>query len=124
MASITRPITRIILYTKRIEEMITFYERHFGFETSREEGDRLVTLSHPGQSVRLLLHPAGKGIREGHACVKLVFDVEDVEAFCEEARRNGLEFGAIHQADGYLFANAKDPSKNPISISGRAFRQG
>ncbi|HEX8049272.1 MAG TPA: VOC family protein, partial [Rhizobium sp.] len=29
----------------------------------------------------------------------------------------------LHQADGYVFANAKDPSGNPIAISSRAFRR-
>ena len=32
--------------------------------------------------------------------------------------------GAIHQANGYQFANAKDPDKNSVSISSRAFRSG
>lgn len=55
--------------------------------------------------------------------MKLVFDVEDVSAFCEAARVYGLEFGKIHKADGYEFANAKDPSKNSIQVSSRAFRE-
>ena len=53
--------------------------------------------------------------------MKLVFDVEDVELFCATAKANGLEFGKIHQADGYSLANAKDPSKNSIQVSRRAF---
>jgi predicted enzyme related to lactoylglutathione lyase len=53
--------------------------------------------------------------------VKLVFDVEDVEAFCAQARARGLKFGALHKGDEYVFANAKDPSGNSISVSSRAF---
>jgi len=59
--------------------------------------------------------------KEGQTLVKLVFDVENVEEFCRQSKKDGLEFGAIHQADGYCFANAKDPAKNSISISSRAF---
>lgn len=118
----SHPISQVILYTKRMEEMIHFYERHFGYRALRDAADRIVELIHPGGSLTLLLHPAAKGIREGHACMKLVFDVADVPAFCAEARENGLDFGPIHDAGNYVFANAKDPSGNPISVSGRAFR--
>ena len=34
-----------------------------------------------------------------------------------------LEFGATHHANGYSFANAKDPDKNNVAISSRAFRE-
>lgn len=117
-------ITQIILYTKRTDEMIDFYEQHFGFTVKNSDNDQLIELVHSTHSVKLLLHPSGKGMKEGQVCVKLVFDVEDVQAFCNQARRNGLEFGPIHKADGYEFANAKDPSKNSISVSSRAFRNG
>jgi hypothetical protein len=51
-----------------------------------------------------------------------VFAVEDVRAFCEASARTGLKFGAIHKADGYEFANVKDPAKNSICVSSRAYR--
>jgi hypothetical protein len=54
--------------------------------------------------------------------VKLSFHVEDVAAFIELAAKRGLKFGAVHEASGYCFANAKDPDKNSVSISSRAFR--
>jgi hypothetical protein len=36
---------------------------------------------------------------------------------------NGLEFGSTHHdhANGYCFANAKDPDGNSISVSSRGF---
>jgi len=52
----------------------------------------------------------------------LVFAVEDVEAFKAKSAALGLAFGSTHQANGYAFANAKDPDKNSISISSRAYR--
>ncbi|AWI59819.1 hypothetical protein AB395_00004642 (plasmid) [Sinorhizobium fredii CCBAU 45436] len=64
-----------------------------------------------------MLHPAAKGQRGGQSVIKLVFDVEDVEAFCPRSHENGLEFGPIHRADGFHFANAKDPCQNSISVS-------
>ena len=114
---------RIILYTKRPEEMARFYCQHFGFEVLRLEGDRIVELVAQGGGAHLLLHPLSKGRKEGQTLVKLVFDVEDVERFCREAQERGLVFGSIHRADGYSFANTKDPAQNSVSISSRAFVQ-
>ena len=50
-----------------------------------------------------------------------MFDVEDVERFCSDAKTRGLDFGPVHRADGYIFANARDPSGNSVSVSSRAF---
>lgn len=112
---------RLVIYTKRIEEMSAFYRTHFGYSERRIAGDRLVELVPPPGGTALLLHPSSAGQKEGQTLVKLVFDVPDVPAFCAEAKAQGLMFGAIHQADGYCFANAKDPAKNSIQLSSRAF---
>ncbi|WP_037310630.1 VOC family protein [Ruegeria halocynthiae] len=117
----SRAITRLIMYTKRMDEMVKFYETHFGYSARHAEGDRIVELVPESGGLHLLLHPAGKAAREGQTAVKLVFDVPDVPTFCERARKRGLEFGAIHNGDGYQFANAKDPSKNAVSVSSRVF---
>lgn len=115
------PLGRLIIYTKKIEEMAEFYCRHFGFEALHKDGDRLVELHAKAGGPSLLLHPASQKQKEGQPLVKLVFDVEDVPGFCLAAAANGLVFGKIHKADGYVFANAKDPSKNSIQVSSRAF---
>ena len=69
-----------------------------------------------------MIHRAAKSVKLGQVGVKLIFDIADVEGFKVESSARGLEFGATHQADGYSFANAKDPDGNSISISSRAFR--
>jgi len=114
-------IGRITLYVRDIERMVEFYETHFAFKALRLEGDRIVELVAGDGGANLLLHAAGKAQKMGQALVKLVFDVEDVEAFCRSSREQGLEFGPLHRADGYVFANAKDPNGNPIAVSSRAF---
>src|SRR3546814_15700337 len=70
----------------------------------------------------LMVHAAGKGVKTGQVTVKLVFDTRDVEGFKEKCMAQGLKFGATHKADGYSFANAKDPDGTALSISkiGRA----
>ena len=116
-------INKIVIYAKNVEKTVTFYERHFGFRARIEEGDRAIELIPSNGGASLMVIPAGTGIREGQACIKLVFDIKDVEGFRTKCAKNGLKFGVIHQADGYVYANAKDPSKNPIQISSRAFRK-
>jgi predicted enzyme related to lactoylglutathione lyase len=115
-------LNRILLYAKDVALTVRFYERYFGFAAARDEGDRIVELTNPDGGISLMIHQAAKGQRQGQVLVKLVFDVEDVQSFCDRCRADGLEFGAVHKADGYFFANAKDPCLNPISISSRAFR--
>lgn len=117
----TAPLGRIVIYTKKMEQMADFYAKHFGYSISSTEGDRIIELIPHDTGAAILLHPASARQKEGQVLVKLVFDVEDVAAFCETSKSKGLRFGKIHQADGYVFANAKDPSGNSIQVSGRAF---
>ena len=117
------PLGRVVLYVRDVEATIDFYERHFGFKPLRQDGDRIVELLASDGGANLMIHPAGKAQKMGQVLVKLGFDVEDVEAFRDKCAGEGLEFGPLHQADGYVFANAKDPSGNPIAISSRAFRK-
>jgi predicted enzyme related to lactoylglutathione lyase len=119
----TASLGRLVIYTRKIDEMADFYVRHFGFQVFSSDDDRIVELRPPNSGMSLLLHPAAAKQKEGQVLVKLVFDVEDVPAFCEAAKSRGLDFGKVHKADGYKFANAKDPSKNSIQVSSRAFRE-
>ncbi len=115
----------IILYARDMARTARFYSEHFGFETSGEVVEGLIELSAPqGAGAGILIHQAAKSVRLGQAGVKLSFHVEDVEAFKAAAAERGLKFGATHQANGYMFANAKDPDQNAVSISSRAFRTG
>ncbi|NEJ23158.1 VOC family protein [Rhizobium leguminosarum] len=118
------PLNRLVIYAGNVEETARFYEKHFGFKATSLPGDRIIELIAQDGGANIMLHQAAKGQRSGQSTVKLVFDVEDVEAFCSRCAENGLEFGAIHKADGYQFANAKDPCQNSISVSSRAFRKG
>ncbi len=71
-----------------------------------------------------MIHAAAKGVKTGQVTVKLVFDVEDVSAFCERSACNGLVFSSLHPADGYSYANGKDPCGNNIQGDQPCFPQG
>jgi predicted enzyme related to lactoylglutathione lyase len=113
---------RIVLYVRDVEATLAFYESHFGYVRSQDAGDRIVELVASDGGANLMVHPAGKAQKMGQVLVKLVFDIRDVEAFCAASAAKGLACGQVHQADGYCYANAKDPSGNAISVSSRAFR--
>jgi len=114
---------RIILYARDVEATVAFYVRHFGFQILRLPGDRIVELVAARGGANLMVHAAAKGTRAGQVTVKLVFDVADVAGFCKTSAHAGLTFGPVHQADGYCYANAKDPCGNNIQVSSRAFRK-
>ena len=116
-------LNRLILYARDVEQTVAFYERHFGFRALRLPDDRIVELVAQGGGANIMVHAAAKGVRTGQVTVKLVFDVEDVSGFCEKSARNGLVFNAEHPADGYSYANAKDPCGNNIQVSSRAYRK-
>ncbi len=116
-------LNRLVLYARDVEETVAFYAKHFGFQVLRLPGDRIVELVAPDGGANIMVHQAAKGVRTGQVTVKLVFDVEDVAGFREKSAGNGLKFSAEHMADGYSYANAKDPCGNNISVSSRAFRK-
>jgi predicted enzyme related to lactoylglutathione lyase len=116
-------LNRLILYARDVEGTVAFYQKHFGFHVLRLPGDRIVELVAPSGGANIMVHAAAKGVKTGQVTVKLVFDVEDIAAFRTESASNGLLFSAEHPADGYSYANAKDPCGNNIQISSRAFRK-
>ncbi|WP_110803320.1 VOC family protein [Rhizobium sp. PP-F2F-G48] len=116
------PLNRLMIYARNVEETAQFYERHFSFKAMQLPGDRIIELVAQDGGANIMLHEAAKGQRSGQSVIKLVFDVKDVEAFRVQCGKAGLKFGPIHEADGYLFANAKDPCQNSIQVSSRAFR--
>lgn len=116
-------LNRLILYARDVEETVAFYEKHFDFRALRLPGDRIVELMALSGGANIMVHAAAKGVRTGQVTVKLVFDVDDVSGFCERSAGKGLMFGAEHRADGYSYANAKDPCGNHIQVTSRAFRK-
>lgn len=116
-------LNTILIYARDPAASAGFYRRHFGFQTSGGMAEGLIELASPESGANILIHQAAKSVKQGQACVKLMFSVRDVEAFKAQSARQGLIFGSTHQANGYAFANAKDPDGNSVAISSRAYRQ-
>ena len=116
------PLGTVIIYARDMKRTAAFYSEHFGFRTTGEVLEGLIELHASNGGAGILIHQAAKSVKLGQVGVKLSFHVHDVEAFAAAAAKKGLKFGTVHEANGYLFANAKDPDKNSVSISSRAFR--
>ncbi len=114
------PIVRLVLYVKDIPAVAAFYRKHFGFIPLPSDLPGWQELVSPAGGCSLALHQAAKSQKSG-AAMKMVFAVPDVKRFIAERAKHGLAFGAIHQANGYCFANAKDPAGNSVSISDRGY---
>lgn len=115
-------LNTIMIYAKDMSRTAAFYQEYFGFKTSGEIIEGLIELTSESSGVTILIHQAAKSIKLGQVSVKLVFSVKNVEEFKAKSAERGLVFGSTHQANGYEFANAKDPDKNTVSISSRAYR--
>lgn len=116
------PLSTIIIYARDMQKTAAFYARVFGFDTTGEIVEGLIELSARDGGANMLIHQAAKGLKFGQACVKLSFAVPDVDAFKAQAESAGVTFGPTHYANGYAYANAKDPDKNSVSVSSRDFR--
>jgi catechol 2,3-dioxygenase-like lactoylglutathione lyase family enzyme len=112
----------VTIYARDMLKTADFYRRFFGFLGSGEVIEGLILLTSPNGGAGIAIHQAAKSVKLGQVGVKLSFAVHDVEAFKLESERRGLKFGSTHLANGYSFANTKDPDKNSVSISSRAFR--
>lgn len=119
----TALLNTVLIYARDMQRTAEFYKTHFGLKTSGEIVEGLIELTSTPAGIILLIHQAAKSAKLGQVGVKLVFSVKDVDAFKEKSAARGLVFGSTHQANGYSFANAKDPDKNSVSISSRAYRK-
>ena len=117
------PLGTVIIYARDMVRAASFYRDLFGFRTTGEVVEGLIELSAPAGGAAILIHQAAKSVKLGRVGVKLSFHVSDVEAFKVRAASMGVMFGATHKANGYVFANVKDPDRNSVSISSRTFRK-
>ena len=112
-------LNRIVIYTKKTPDMVTFYCDHFGFDVLQIEGDRITELVPRKGGARIMLHAAAKSQKMGQALVKLGFEVDDVLAKRDQLMQAGLTVGSVHDGGGYIYANLKDPSGNSVMITNR-----
>ncbi len=111
-------ITRVILYVKDVPRIADFYECYFDIRPLRGGMDKWTELTAASGGCTIALHKASVAQKSG-AAIKLVFGVDDIQAFKRAKEQDGLKFGVIHKVHGIEFSNAKDPAGNSIRISNR-----
>lgn len=111
-------LVRVIIYVKNMAKVADFYQRHFGFRPLPSNRQDWLELVSAGGGCTIALHQASSAQKSG-AAVKLVFGIADVRGFIKKTTADGLKFGPVHSAEGFEFANAKDPAGNSIQISSR-----
>ncbi|HEV7220913.1 MAG TPA: VOC family protein [Terriglobales bacterium] len=111
-------ITRVILYVKDIPRVAAFYQQFFSMRPLPGATADWLELTDSSAGCSIALHKASVAQKSG-AAMKLVFGVADVRTFKNIKERQGMKFGVVHEADGVVFANAKDPAGNSIQISSR-----
>jgi predicted enzyme related to lactoylglutathione lyase len=121
--AVTPTLNTIIIYAKNMQRTAEFYQKFFGFVSTGEVVEGLIELTSSTGGANILIHQAAKSVKLGQVGVKLMFDVQDIEGFKKKCARLGLVFGSTHVANGYSFANTKDPDKNSVAISSRAYRK-
>ncbi|GGC65909.1 VOC family protein [Undibacterium terreum] len=121
-SAVTPSLNTILIYARDMQKTASFYQACFGFAGTGEVVEGLIELNSPS-GASILIHQAAKSVKLGQAAVKLMFDVQDIEAFKARSLEKGIAFGSTHEANGYQFANAKDPDGNSVSISSRRYRK-
>jgi predicted enzyme related to lactoylglutathione lyase len=77
----TPALSVIIIYAKEMQKTAEFYQKYFDFVSTGKVVDGLIELTAQHGGASILIHQAAKSVKLGQAGVKLMFDVEDVEAF-------------------------------------------
>lgn len=122
--SATAPrITRVILYVKTIPKVAEFYQQFFSMRPLPGATADWLELTDSTGGCSVALHKASITQKSG-AAMKLVFGVADVRTFKNIKEGQGMKFGIVHEVDGVVFANAKDPAGNSIQISTRGLVDG
>jgi catechol 2,3-dioxygenase-like lactoylglutathione lyase family enzyme len=106
-------VARIILFTKRMDEMTWFYRDVLGLEIVRDQEN---WREFDGGAVRIALHsgPPSPGARGP----KVAFKIEDVPAAREELNKRGAKFGPVKKAE-FTLCDATDPDGNHVQLSNR-----
>jgi catechol 2,3-dioxygenase-like lactoylglutathione lyase family enzyme len=114
-----------MLFVHDAARMQAFYAKTFALEVV--DGDAtsgFVRLADPAGGATLAIHataavgPPGKPRR--NACVKLCFQVDDIDAGRAALAAAGASPGDIRRFEGIAFCDALDPEGNVIQITTRS----
>ena len=111
-----------MIYTRDVEKSLGFYHHLLGFNLLQEfrGGPRLVyaRLQVPGGTSTIALHLTAPQEALQTGGVRLYFETEDLERFCEELTAKGAEFSKPPAVMpwGWKHAYLHDPDGHEVSL--------
>ena len=108
-------IRRVIIFTRRMEEMAEFYRDVIGLKQLTDEAD---WKEFQAGGCNLALHKGASTV--GSRPPKLVFYSSDVAATRSELLRRGASLGKVKSGNGPDLCDGHDPDGNPFQISNRS----
>ena len=107
-------LSRVILFTSNMDQMVAFYRDALGFKLkTNDKGWKTFDAG----SCEIALHSGGR--KPGPRSPKIQFDVKDVAAARETLIARGAKMGKISSKDGLDLCGGKDPDGNPFGLSNR-----
>lgn len=115
--------SRLILYSKDVEELKNFYQQHFGFLLVEEIKDEWIVLK-AGQ-IQLALHRVGKeyeGFNSTYVAqsnAKMVFTINsDIHQFRDKLIAGKVSMRKVRSYSGfnYLLCDGTDPEGNVFQL--------
>lgn len=108
-------LSRVILFTSNMEQMVAFYRDVLGF---RPKTDEKGWKTFDAGACEIALHSGGG--KPGPRAPKIQFDVKDVAATREALVSRGAKMGKVSSKDGLDLCGGKDPDGNPFGLSNRS----
>lgn len=107
-------LSRVILFTANMEEMMAFYRDVLGLHLKTDQKG-WKEFEAGGCAIALHSGTARPGVRPP----KLAFDVGDVAATRQALIARGAKMGKVSSKDGIELCGGKDPDGNPFGLSNR-----
>ncbi len=108
-----------MIYTSSLVKSLWFYRDSLGFEVLEQIGEEYARLKSPGGDSTIALHrnPAEKA-NASEKGIRLYFEVDNLEVFCEALERKGVKFVQKPQRMqwGWDHAYLNDPDGNELSL--------
>lgn len=108
-----------MIYVSSIPASLQFYEKQLGFQLLERQGDGYARLKSGGSDTTIALHKLPEGSQnDANGRVRLYFEVDDIEQFCEKLTSRGvvLDEGPAVMPWGWSHAYLRDTDGNEISV--------
>ena len=114
MTRVSAKAARLIIFTRNIEKMATFYSEALGLKCLE---DTSTWKRYDAGGIEIGLHSGSPEL--GRKAPKLSFYARDVARKREQLNAQGAKFGKVRIFDKLHMSVGKDPDGNPLQICNR-----